>query len=283
FEVVDYRLVAEVAARKGNDLIEHRKRVAKRAVRFLGNQVKSVSFVGDLFLFRNMGQVSRDVFHPDAVKVEYLASGQDRGNDLVFFRGGQNEDRVGRGFFQRFQKRVEGALGEHVHLVNDVNFVFARLRRVADLLHQAADVVHRIIGSRVQLVNIQRGAFTESKTAFTGVTGFVIGCDLLAVDGFCQDARAGGFAYAPRAAKQESLSQLIVFYRVFQRSRYMALSYDGVEMQRPVLSRCNDKIFHTAKLRIIFMLTVLHGTIIYIGKPLIPWNLDSGKFVPIPD
>ena len=35
-----------------------------------------------------------------------------------------------RWFLQRFQESVEGRLGQHVYLINDIYFVFADLRRV---------------------------------------------------------------------------------------------------------------------------------------------------------
>ena len=56
---------------------------------------------------------------------------------------------------QGLQKSVEGRLGEHVHLVDDVHFVFARLWRNTHLIYKASDIIHRIIGSRIELKNIE--------------------------------------------------------------------------------------------------------------------------------
>ena len=56
---------------------------------------------------------------------------------------------------QGLQKGIKGCLGEHVHLVDDVDLESAYLRGEAHLINQLADVVHRLIGGRIQLKNIK--------------------------------------------------------------------------------------------------------------------------------
>ena len=76
---------------------------------------------------------------------------------MLFCRG-QDEDSVGWRFLQGLQKRVERRLAQHVHLVDDVHLVFALLRRNADLVHNAPDVFHLVVGRRVELKTLNDNA-----------------------------------------------------------------------------------------------------------------------------
>ena len=61
-----------------------------------------------------------------------------------------------RRLLQRFQKRIERRLAQHVHLIDDVHFVFALLRRDPNLIDNAADVLHFVVGRRVKLKDVER-------------------------------------------------------------------------------------------------------------------------------
>src|SRR5690606_32999643 len=98
------------------------------------------------------------------------------------------------------------------------------LWRETHLVHEGPDVVYRIVGGRVELVNVERLPGIERKAALTPVARFAIG-DLAAVDGFGEDAGAGGFAHAAGTAKQVSLRQLAARDGVFQRGGDVALAH----------------------------------------------------------
>jgi hypothetical protein len=85
---------------------------------------------------------------------------------------------------QRLEERVEGRVGKHVHLVNDVDLVPAGLRGVADLVHEVADVVHGVVGGRVEFVHVEGSIAVEAPAGVAGVTGFRFGGEVLAVDRF---------------------------------------------------------------------------------------------------
>ena len=60
----------------------------------------------------------------------------------MFFRGRQDEDRMGRRFFQGFQESIKSLGGQHMDLVDDIYTVFPYLGRYPDLIGQVPDVVH---------------------------------------------------------------------------------------------------------------------------------------------
>src|SRR4051812_41653221 len=116
----------------------------------------------------------RHILNPDTVKIEDLASGQDRWEYLMLFGGRQYKDGIVRRFFQRFQEGVESCLRQHVHLIDDVYLIAAGLGWYAHLLYQAADIINRIIRSGIQLVNIERTAVLERYTRMAHAASLAI-------------------------------------------------------------------------------------------------------------
>ena len=55
---------------------------------------------------------------------------------------GQDKDGVCRGFLKGFEEGVEGALGQHMHLIYDVYAVLPYLGRHLYLLHEGFDILH---------------------------------------------------------------------------------------------------------------------------------------------
>ena len=73
---------------------------------------------------------------------------------LAHLGGGEDELHVPRRLLQRLQERVEGALGEHVHLVDEVDLVARHHRLVARALDDLADVVDAGVGGGVHLQHV---------------------------------------------------------------------------------------------------------------------------------
>ena len=144
-QLLCHGLVRQMLPCERHELVKHRQGVTEGAVGFLRDDVQRLLFRIHTFLGGDVLQMRHRVGHGDAVEVEDLATGQNRRQDFVLFRGGQNEHRVRRRFLQCFQKRIERRLTEHVHLVNDVHLVFALLRRNPDLIHDASDVLHLVV------------------------------------------------------------------------------------------------------------------------------------------
>lgn len=180
-----------------------------------------------------------NVFVLYPVKVEYLAARQDGGDHLVFFRSGEYENSVGRGLFQRLQEGIESLVGEHVNLVDDVHLVFSKLGRVAHLIDQIADVVHRVVGGGVEFVDVQGvGVFRSALLETVDHAGY--------------DTRTGGFSHSPWPAKQHGLRQLLTFNGVLERCGDVLLTHHLFKPLRSVLSRRYYKAAHDCKEKKLF-------------------------------
>ncbi|OAV67832.1 hypothetical protein Barb6XT_01301 [Bacteroidales bacterium Barb6XT] len=208
-------MIGDIAVGKAHHLIKYRQGIAHPAVRLLGYDVKGFRFGGRTLALRHVLQVIHDVGNGDAGKVVDLATGEDGRNHLVLLGGRQNKKGMTRRFFQRFEESIESRRTEHVHLINDKDLIPADGRRNAHLLNERADVLHRIVGSRIQFMYIIGTLLVESRAGFAGVAGFALRRGSQAVDCFCKDAGAGGFSYPARSAKQVGVRQLVVLYGIF--------------------------------------------------------------------
>ena len=104
------RLVREVLSGKRDELVKHGQRVAQGTIRLLGDDVECFFLGVHPFLGSDVLKVRHGVGHRDAVEVKDLATRQNRRQDFVLLRGGQNEHRVRRWLLQGFQKRIERRL-----------------------------------------------------------------------------------------------------------------------------------------------------------------------------
>src|SRR5262249_2004039 len=90
----------------------------------------------------------------DPPQVEALAARQYGEGDLADFGGGEDEFYMRGRLLQRLQERVEGALGQHVHLVDEVDLVARQQRFVARAFDDLADVVNAGVGGGVHFQHI---------------------------------------------------------------------------------------------------------------------------------
>ena len=96
----------------------------------------------------------RDGLDADPLEIIVLASRQDRDRYLVHLRGSQDENNILRRLLQRLQQGVERSDGKHVYLVDDIDLVPPLRRTVCDLFPDLTDIVHAVIGRRVDLDHI---------------------------------------------------------------------------------------------------------------------------------
>ena len=79
------------------------------------------------------------------MEIVTLASGQDSDRYLMGLRGRQDKNNIGRRLFQCFQKSVECSCLEHMHLIDDVNLIFALCWTLGYFLADLTDVVLSLI------------------------------------------------------------------------------------------------------------------------------------------
>ena len=219
------RLVREVLAGKSDELVKHGQGVAKGPVCFLGDDVERFFLGTHPFLRRDVLQVRHGVGHSDAVEVEDLAARQNRRENLVLLRGGQNEHRVRGRLFKGFQERVERRLAQHVHLVDDVHLVFALLRRDANLIHDAADVLHLVVGGRVKLKHVERHRLV---------------LHVKPIDGTGKNPRRRGLPHPARPAEQIGLCNLPRRNALLQRLRDARLPHHGIPGLGPIFAGADE-------------------------------------------
>ena len=93
-------------------------------------------------------------------------------------------------------------------------------------------------------MDIKRTSVLERNAGMTNTTRLAIGLQVLAVDGFGQDTRAGSFTHTTRTTEQKRLRQLVIFDGVFKRIGNMLLTYNGFESCRAVFACRNNEIIH---------------------------------------
>jgi len=140
---------------EANYLIEDGEGIAHGAISLLGNDVQCFNLIINAFSFGNVLEVLNGVLNPYPVEVENLATRQDGGKNFMLLGGGHDENGMGWRFLECFQKGVESACGQHVHLINDVNAVFPNLGRYANLLNKLADTLYGVIGGSVEFVDVK--------------------------------------------------------------------------------------------------------------------------------
>jgi hypothetical protein len=117
---------------------------------------------------RNGGEEADEIGGADPAQVETLAARQDGDRDLADLRRGEDELDVLRRLLERLQQAVEGLCREHVHFIDDIDFITCRNRAIAHLLDDLSDIVDAGVGGGVHLDDIDMPAFHDGLAMFAG-------------------------------------------------------------------------------------------------------------------
>ena len=115
-----------------------------------------------------------DAFVADTAEVIALAAGKDRGGNSVRLSGREEEDGVGRWFLEGLQQCVKSTGGEHVHLVDDVHFIFCFGRHEHDFVTDPADIIYAVVAGGVHLDDVQKRTVDDALTDLAFVTGIAV-------------------------------------------------------------------------------------------------------------
>ena len=198
-------------------LVKDGECVAHTAVGLLGNHGKCLFLVGDTLLLGHMLQVVYSITDGHPLEVVNLTTAEDSRQDFVLLRCGEDEDDVCGRLLKGLEESVEGGGGEHVHLVNDKDFITSELRWNARLLHERLDVLHGVVGGGIELKNVERTLFVERLTTLTGIASLTICRRILAVDGLGKDACASGLSHASGTAEEVGMCQFSALHGILQR------------------------------------------------------------------
>lgn len=116
-----------------------------------------------------------------------------------------------------------------MNLIHDKNAVPAGLRRDIDLVYEGFDVLDRVIGGGVELVDAVGAAFAERYTGFALSARLHVRAGIGTVDGFGEDSGCAGFSHTPRAAEQICVRQLPPCNGIFEGLRDIVLADKGRE------------------------------------------------------
>ena len=171
--------------------------------------------VGNLFALEHAGEMAGHLGGGHIAQHELQTAGKDGDGDFVRVGGGQDEFDVAGRLFQGFEHGVEGAFGEHVHFVDDIDFVFAGGGGVLGVFQHFADVVDAGVAGGVDFEQIDKAALVDGGAGWALAAGFAV-AGRFAVEAFGEDAGDGGFAHAARAGEQVGMVQAAFVERVLQ-------------------------------------------------------------------
>ncbi|EKY07669.1 hypothetical protein HMPREF9120_00948 [Neisseria sp. oral taxon 020 str. F0370] len=162
-----------------------------------------------------MFEVGGHLLRGHVAQDELQAAGEDGDGDFVRVGGGEDEfDVLGR-LFEGFEHGVKRTFGEHVHFVDDIDFVFARGGGVLGVFQYFADVVDAGVGGGVDFQKVDVASGVDVAAALAFAAGFAV-LRLFAVEAFGEDAGDGGFADAARAGEQVGVVQTAFVEGVLQ-------------------------------------------------------------------
>ena len=111
--------------------------------------------------------------------------------------GGQNEFHMLRRLFQRFEHGIESRLRQHVHFVDDVDFVATHARRVLSVFQHLSNIIYARIRSRIDFHHVHMAACIDLYTLCTLTTRFTL-IGMFTIETFGQNTGNGGFAHPAR-------------------------------------------------------------------------------------
>ena len=134
-QILDNLIISDVTLAERCSLIEYRECIAHSSISLFGNHGQCLLFESDAFLLSHMLKVVDGVANSHTLKVVYLATAQDGGQNFMLLGCGQNENYMCWWFLKCFKECIECSSRQHVNLVDYKNLVLAKLRRDAGLFH----------------------------------------------------------------------------------------------------------------------------------------------------
>ena len=211
-----------LACGESNRLIHQAQGIAHTALRSPRDQCDSARLEYDLLLLQHILQVARNQCGRQLFQVELQTTRQHGDRNFLRVGGGKDEFHMRGRFFQRLQHRVESALRQHVHLIDDVYLEAPAGRRVQRAFQQFAHVVHLGVRGGIQFDQIDKTTAIDLLACATFATR--CGGDTgRAIQRLGKDTRNGGFAHPACAGEQISMMQPVLGERVAQRPDDMLL------------------------------------------------------------
>jgi len=149
-------------------------------------------------------------------------------------RGAKDKDNVGRRFFQRLEKCVEGGVRYHMRLVNDINLVSEFEWRIVDPFAKLANIVNPAVRRRVNLDEIRGAVLRNGNANLAGPAGVAIPARV-AIDGFGEDASHGSLARASGTTEKVCVGNFALLDGVLEKLGNLLLPEDLRKCLRAIL------------------------------------------------
>ena len=160
----------------------------------------------------------------------------------------QNKNSIGRRLFEGLQQGIKRAGREHVHLVDDIDRILTYLRRNTHLVDQSADIIHRVVRSGIQFMDIERPLLVKRAAGFALVACVMLSGRIKTIDGLGKNAGTSGLTHSARSAEKISVRQMILADGIAQGLRQCLLPYDRLKIERAILACRNNIILHNTKI-----------------------------------
>ncbi len=210
----------------GNRLIEQRETVTRRAFGCTRNHRQRLRLGLETFLGCDGREQSHKVGGADAAQIEALAARQNSDRNLADFGGGEDELHVLRRLFERLQQAVERLRREHVHFVDDIDFVARRDRAITHLLDDLANIVDTRMRGGVHLDHVDMATFHDRLAMLAGdaqIDGGLVDFGRLVVQSPRQNTGSGGLADTAHTGQHIGLGDTAGFERIGQRANHRLL------------------------------------------------------------
>ena len=155
-EHVEHVILPDLFSAESDELIEHRFRIAQAALGAARDCMRSRRLQRDFFFSGNELEMLRNQICRDTMEIEPLTAAQNRRQNFLRLGRRENKFHMRRRFLERFKQRVERGRGQHVHFVDDVDFVARLGRRVADIFAQLAHLLDAVVARAVDFQNVER-------------------------------------------------------------------------------------------------------------------------------
>ncbi len=239
-EHVAHRVGRDRAGAVGNRLIEQRERITDRALGGAGDRGQRLGIGGDPFEAADPREMRHQPVGAHPAQIEALAARQDGDGNLVDIRRGEDEFRMRRRLFQRLQEGVERAPREHVHLVDDIDLVARRDRRIAHGIVDLADILDAVVGGGVDFHHVDMAALDDRLAMLARLGqidgGAVVMAGALIIQAARENARRGGLADTAHAGEHPGLGDAPGAKRVRERTHHGLLADEIVKIARAVLA-----------------------------------------------
>ena len=216
------RLV-HTATAEGNRLIGEAEGVAHAAVGRPGEQPQCGLLEGDHLRLEHLAQVPNHLLRQHVLEVELQAAGQHCRRQLLRVGGGEQKLDVGWRLLEGLQQRIEAAVGEHVHLVDQVDLEARAGGGVLHVVQQLAGVLHLGPRGGIDLQQVDAAPLGDLLAGTAAAAGLRTHPGL-AVQALGKDARNGGLAHAAGAGEQVGVVQAVVIQGIYQRLTHMLLT-----------------------------------------------------------